>query len=112
MLNKLHIQIVDDTLDGLLMSAEQYDETFTNQFLAEELQKELSDDYPFMVSVEYIDLFLEDEKTFPAVRKLLQNGEINLPVILFNGIPRLYGGVPPLLIKEEVHRIMGAGPIH
>jgi sulfur relay (sulfurtransferase) DsrC/TusE family protein len=112
MINKLHIQIVDDTLDGLLMSAEQYDDSFTNQFIAEKLQRELSSDYPSMVSVEYIDLFMEDEKNFPGVRRMIKSGEMNLPVVLFNGIPKLYGGVLPTMIKKEVEKIMDSGPVH
>lgn len=112
MLNKVHIQIIDDTLDMLLVNAEHFEEFFSNRFIAEELQRELSDNYPTVVSVEYIDLFLEDERNYPVVRRLLKDGEITPPVILFNGIPKLYGGVLPSLIKEEVDRIIGDGPIH
>jgi len=111
MVNKLHIQIVDNTFDAGNPGVGSQD-SFTNKYIADSLQKELSDDYPSMVAVEYVDLYFEDSRRFRAVRHLLDYGEINLPVILFNGVPKLHGTVVPSLIREEVERVLESGPLH
>lgn len=111
MLNRVHVQIVDNTLDNEKIGSGKRD-SFTNQFIADSLKKELSDDYPSMVSVEYIDLSFEDAKKFSAVRYLLDSGDIDLPVILFNGIPRLHGMVVPSIIREEVEKEIESGLLH
>lgn len=111
MMNKLHIQIVDDTLDPERLDSLTRD-SFTNKYIADTLQKELSDDYPSMVAVEYVDLHFEKTRKFAAVRHMLDYGEIDLPVILFNGIPKLHGILMPSLIREEVERVLESGPLH
>jgi glutaredoxin len=62
--------------------------------------------------VEYIDLFLNDEIHFPEIRSLLSQGAITTPVVLINGIPKIHGGIPRMIIKEEVEKLLSSGPLH
>lgn len=112
MLRRVYIQILDNPTEEIIFSTERFDDLATNKVLAEELQKEMSTSYPYVVSVEYIDLFMDDENEFPEIRELLRHGAINTPVILINGVPKIHGGIPYAVIKKEVEKVLSSGPVH
>ena len=112
MLHRVHIQILDNPLEGVILDAEEFDEPIRNKILADELRKEMNYNYPTVVSVEYIDLFMNDEMAFLEIRELLSQGAINAPVVLINGIPKLHGGIPRAVIREEVDKLLSDGPVH
>lgn len=112
MLHRVHIQILDNPTEEIFFSSENLDDSATNKILADELQKEMSHSYPFVVSVEYIDLFTDDENEFPEIRELLRHGAINTPVILINGIPKIHGGIPYSVIRKEIEKVLYSGPVH
>ncbi|RMG01385.1 MAG: hypothetical protein D6726_09615 [Nitrospirae bacterium] len=111
-MNRIYLQIIDNPFEDLVYSETSYDEGATNHALAEELQTSFDIQYPNMVHVEYIDLFLEDESRFPEIREMLSHGLLRLPVILINGNPFLHGGISYQIIMEEVEKILSAGPLH
>jgi hypothetical protein len=112
MLQRVHIQILDNPIEGVMLDAEEFEEPIKNKLLADELRKEMNYSYPSVVAVEYIDLFLNDDLNFSEIRDLLSQGAINTPVILINGIPKIHGGIPSMIIKEEVEKLLSAGPLH
>jgi glutaredoxin len=112
MLQKVHIQILDNPMENVILDAEEFEEPIKNKILAEELRKEMNYSYPTVVSVEYIDLFMEDDTDFPDIKEMLRQGAINTPVILINGVPRIHGGIPRAVIREEVERLLSSGPLH
>lgn len=112
MLQRVRIQILDNPMEGVILDAEEFDEPARNKMLADELRKEMHYYYPTVVSVEYIDLFMNDDMDFPEIRELLSQGAINSPVILINGVPKLHGGIPKSVIRDEVDRLMSEGPLH
>lgn len=112
MLQRVHIQILDNPVEDVIFSRGNLDESTTNKILAEELQRELSHFYPFVVSVEYIDLFMDDGNAFPEIRELLRHGAISTPVVVINGIPRIHGGIPYSVIRKEVEKVLYSGPMH
>lgn len=112
MLQRVYIQILDNPTEDVIFSHDRFDDSVTNKILADELQKEMSNFYPFVVSVEYVDLFMDDENEFPEIRELLRHGAINTPVILINGIPKIHGGIPYTVIKKEVEKVLYSGPVH
>ncbi len=112
MLQKVHIQILDNPLENVILDAEEFEEPIKNKILAEELRKEMNYSYPTVVSVEYIDLFMDDDTGFSDIKEMLRQGAINAPVILINGVPRIHGGIPRAVIREEVERLLSSGPLH
>ncbi len=112
MLRRVYIQILDNPMEEIIFSGEKMEEAATNKILADELREELSYSYPYVVSVEYIDLFMDDERAFPEIRELLRHGAINTPVILINGVPKIYGGIPYSVIKKEVEKVLSSGLVH
>lgn len=112
MLQKVHIQILDNPLENAILDAEEFEEPIKNKILAEELRKEMNYSYPTVVSVEYIDLFMDDDTGFSDIKEMLRQGAINAPVILINGVPRIHGGIPRAVIREEVERLLSSGPLH
>ena len=110
MLQRVHIQILDNPMEDIIASNERFDNYSTNKVLAEELQKEMSFSYPYVVSVEYVDLFTDDESDFPEIRELLRHGAINTPVVLINGVPKIHGGIPYAVIKTEIEKVLSSGP--
>ncbi len=112
MLRRVYIQILDNPTEDVIFSSEKFEESATNKVLADELQKEMSYSYPYVVSVEYIDLFMDDEREFPEIRELLRHGAINTPVILINGVPKIHGGIPYAVIRKEVEKVLSSGPMH
>ncbi len=112
MLQRIHIQILDNPFEDLNFSESYYDEGVNNQAFAEELQAALDYQYPNLVLVEYIDLFLEDESRFTEVRELVSHGLLSLPVVLINGTPFIYGAISYRAVLEEVERLLSTGPVH
>ncbi|MEK6672233.1 MAG: hypothetical protein AABY42_02000 [Nitrospirota bacterium] len=112
MLQKVRIQILDNPLEEVMLNAEEFDEPIKNKLLADELRKEMNHYYPTVVSVEYVDLFMNDEIDFPEIRELIKQGAVNPPIIMINGIPKIHGGIPRAIIKDEVERLIYKGPVH
>lgn len=112
MLQRVHIQILDNPVENVFFSAEDAIESTTNKILTDELQREMNHFYPFVVSVEYVDLFTDDEKGFPEIRELMRHGAISSPVVLINGVPKIHGGIPYSIIKKEVEKVLSSGPVH
>jgi hypothetical protein len=112
MLQRVYIQILDNPLEDVILDAEEFEEPIRNKLLADELRKEMNYYYPTVVSVEYIDLFMGNDMNFPEIRELLRQGAINAPVILINGIPKIHGGIPRAVIREEVDKLISEGPVH
>ncbi|MDI6890003.1 MAG: hypothetical protein QMC83_03550 [Thermodesulfovibrionales bacterium] len=112
MLQRVHVQILDSSLEDILFNGEEFEPSITNRVLAEELKKELNYFYPSLVFVEYIDLFMEREEEFEKIRELLWSGAINTPIVLINGVIKIHGGIPPLVIKKEVEKLLSSGPVH
>jgi hypothetical protein len=112
MLQRVYIQILDNPLEDVILDAEEFEEPIKNKLLADELRKEMNYSYPTVVSVEYIDLFMGNDMDFPEIRELLRQGAINAPVILINGIPKIHGGIPRAVIREEVDKLISEGPVH
>ncbi len=112
MLQRVRIQILDNPMEDVILDAEEFEEPVRNKILADELRKEMNYYYPTVVSVEYIDLFMGDDMDFPEIRELLRQGAINAPVVLINGVPKIHGGIPTSVIREEVDKLMYEGPVH
>ncbi|MCE5195184.1 MAG: thioredoxin family protein [Nitrospiraceae bacterium] len=112
MLQRVYIQILDNPMEDVMLSADRFDASMTNKLLAEKLQNEMGKTYPFMVSVEYVDLFTDEDDDFGDVRELLRHGAITTPVVVINGVPRIYGGIPSSVIKKEVENILSSGLVH
>ncbi|MBM4128639.1 MAG: thioredoxin family protein [Nitrospira sp.] len=109
MLQRVYIQILDNPTEGILFSK---GDSFNNKMVTEELKEELNNLYPSVAYVEYIDLFMDEQGEFDEIRELLSVGAIDTPVVLINGVLRLYGGISPSLIKKEVEKLLTSGPIH
>ncbi|MBE0426483.1 MAG: hypothetical protein IBX72_07525 [Nitrospirae bacterium] len=112
MLQRIHIQILDNPTESLLFENYSSEITGTNKILTEELSNEMNYFYPSVVFVEYVDLFMDDEDEFDDIRELLRLGAVNTPVVLINGVLRIHGGIPPSIIRKEVEKLLSAGPIH
>ncbi len=112
MLQRVHIQILDNPVENVFFSGEDAADSTTNKILTDELQREMNHVYPFMVSVEYVDLFTDDERGFTEIRELMRHGAINSPVVVINGVPKLHGGIPYGVIKKEVEKVLSSGPVH
>ncbi|HWR58456.1 MAG TPA: hypothetical protein VN328_06180 [Thermodesulfovibrionales bacterium] len=112
MLQRVRIQILDNPMEEVMLNEEEFEEPIRNRILADELRKEMNYYYPTIVSVEYVDLFMGDDFDFPEIRELLRQGAINAPVILINGVPKIHGGIPHSVIRDEVDKLMYEGPVH
>lgn len=112
MMNRIHIQVLDNPVHHALIDAEEFGDSLHNKDIVDELKHDLTFFYPSVVSVEYIDLFVDDERRFPEVRELLMQGALKAPVVLINGVPRIHGGIPSSVIKEEVEKMISSGPTH
>lgn len=111
MLQRVRIQILDNSMEGVIFDAEEFEKPLKNKTITDELRHEMVSYYPTVVSVEYIDLFLS-EAGFPEIRDLLSRGAISTPVVLINGIPKIHGGIPRTVIREEVEKLLSSGPVH
>ena len=113
MIQRVHVQILDDSVNDLILDDKEFQQPASNKLLANQLKKELHSSYPSMVSVEYIDLFMhEDDAYFHDITELLKQGALHAPVILINGVLKIHGGIPPSVIKKEVEKLLFSGPVH
>lgn len=112
MLQRVHIQILDNPLEELVFEGGEFEYSLTNRELAEELREEMNYFYPSIVYVEYIDLFMDNEEEFDDIRRLLKMGLINTPVVLINGVLRIQGGIPSSIIRKEIESLLSSGPVH
>jgi hypothetical protein len=111
MLQRVHIQILDNPMEGILFE-DASEVVGTNKVLTEELSKEMNYFYPSVVYVEYIDLFMDGEEEFDDIRELLRLGAVTTPVVLINGALKIHGGIPASVIKREVEKLLSSGPVH
>ncbi len=112
MLRRVHIQILDNPLEDILLNGDGLEFSATNRQLTEELQNEMNYFYPSVVYVEYKDLFMDGEGGFEEIRELLRVGVINTPVVLINGVLKMQGSIPTSVIKQEVEYLLSSGPVH
>jgi hypothetical protein len=112
MLQRIHIQILDNPIESLFFEDYSSEIVGTNKILTEELSQEMNYFYPSIVFVEYIDLFMGDEDEFDDIRELLRLGAVNTPVVLINGVLKIHGGIPSSIIRKEVEKLLSAGPLH
>lgn len=112
MLQRVHIQILDNPTEGILFDDNTSDSTGTNKVLTDELSKEMNYFYPSVVYVEYVDLFMDGEEEFEDIKELLRLGALNTPVVLINGVLKIHGGIPASVIKREVEKVLSSGPVH
>jgi len=112
MLQRVHIQILDNPTEIVLFDDNTSESTGTNRVLTDELSKEMNYFFPSVVYVEYIDLFMDGEEEFEDIKELLRLGALNTPVVLINGILKIHGGIPASVIKREVEKLLSSGPIH
>jgi hypothetical protein len=111
MLQRVHIQILDNPMEGILFE-DASEVAGTNKVLTEDLSKEMNYFYPSVVYVEYIDLFMDGEEEFDDIRELLRLGAVTTPVVLINGVLKIHGGIPASVIKREVEKLLSSGPVH
>jgi hypothetical protein len=112
MLQRVHIQILDNPTEGILFDDNTEEISGTNRVLTDELTRELKNFYPSVVFVEYIDLFMDGEEEFDDIKELLRVGALNTPVVLINGVLKIHGGIPATVIKREVDKLLSEGPVH
>jgi hypothetical protein len=112
MLQRVHIQILDNPTEGVLFDDNTTEISGTNKILTEELSNEMNYFYPSVVYVEYIDLFMDGEEEFDDIKELLQLGALNAPVVLINGVLKVHGGIPATVIRREVDRLLSEGLVH
>jgi hypothetical protein len=112
MLQRVHIQILDNPTEGVLFDDNTTEISGTNKILTEELSNEMNYFYPSVVYVEYVDLFMDGEEEFDDIKELLQLGALNTPVVLINGVLKVHGGIPASVIRREVDKLLSEGLIH
>ena len=112
MLQRVHIQILDNPTEGILFDDNTPDVAGTNKVLSDELSSEMNYFYPSVVFVEYVDLFMDGEEEFDDIKELLRVGALNTPVVLINGVLKIHGGIPATVIRREVEKLLSSGPIH
>ena len=112
MLQRVHVQILDNPIEHILIDGAEFESPLTNRTLAENLRKEMNYFYPSVVFVEYVDLFMDGEEDFDDIRELLSLGAITTPVVLINGVLKIHGGISTTVIKKEVERLISSGPVH
>jgi hypothetical protein len=112
MLQRVHIQILDNPTESILFDDNSTDDLGTNKVLSNELSQEMNYFYPSVVFVEYIDLFMEGEEEFDDIKELLRLGALNPPIVLINGVLKVHGGIPASVIMREVEKLLSSGPAH
>ncbi len=112
MLQRVHIQILDNPLEEILLNGEELESSMTNRQLTEDLKNEMNYFYPSVVFVEYKDLFMDGEGEFEEIRELLRLGLINTPLVLINGVLKMQGSIPTAVIKQEIEMLLSSGPVH
>ena len=112
MLQRVHIQILDNPMEEILFDGEELESSVSNRQLTEELKNELNYFYPSVVCIEYKDLFMDGEGDFEEIRELLRLGVITTPVVLINGMLKVQGSIPASVIKQEVEKLLSSGLSH
>jgi hypothetical protein len=112
MLQRVHIQVLDNPTEGVLFDDNTTESSGTNKILTEELSDEMNYFYPSVVYVEYIDLFMDGEEEFDDIRELLRLGALHTPVVLINGMLKVHGGIPATVIRREVDKLLSEGITH
>jgi hypothetical protein len=112
LLQRVHIQILDNPTESVLFDDNSTDDSGTNKVLTNELSQEINYFYPSVVFVEYIDLFMEGEEEFDDIKELLRLGALNPPIVLINGVLKVHGGIPASVIMREVEKLLSSGPAH
>jgi hypothetical protein len=112
LLQRVHIQILDNPTESVLFDDNSTDDSGTNKVLTNELSQEINYFYPSVVFVEYIDLFMEGEEEFDDIKELLRLGALNPPIVLINGVLKVHGGIPASVIMREVEKLLSSGPSH
>lgn len=112
MLQRIHIQILDNPIEDILFEENASKVVVTNKILTQEFTKEMNYFYPSVVCVEYVDLFMDGEEEFDDIRELLRMGAVNTPVVLINGVLKVHGGIPSSVIKREVEKLLSSGLVH
>jgi hypothetical protein len=112
MLQRVHIQILDNPTEGVLFDDNTSEISGTNKILTDELSNEMNYFYPSVVYVEYVDLFMDGEEEFDDIKELLQLGALNTPVVLINGVLKVHGGIPATVIRREVDKLLSEGLVH
>jgi hypothetical protein len=112
MLQRVHIQVLDNPTEGVLFDDNTTESSGTNKILTEELSDEMNYFYPSVVYVEYIDLFMDGEEEFDDIRELLRLGALHTPVVLINGMLKVHGGIPATVIRREVDKLLSEGLTH
>lgn len=112
MLRRVHIQILDNPIEEILLSGEEVESSRSNRQLTEELKSEMNYFYSSAVYVEYKDLFMDGDGNFEEIRELLRLGILNTPIVLINGVLKIQGSIPATVIKQEVEMLLSSGPVH
>lgn len=113
MIQRVHVQILDNSIQDGFPTDKELQRPVINKFLADELKNDLHLSYPSMVSVEYIDLFMHGEdEYFNDISELIRQGAVHAPVVLINGMLKIHGGISPNAIKREVEKLLFSGPVH
>jgi len=69
-----------------------------------DLGRRLARYYGDSVSVEYIDVFSVRMEDLPWVQRAIDRLSIPLPIVAFNGEPRIAGGLPIEKISTELEK--------
>lgn len=79
---------------------------------AADLEQRLAGYYGNQVSVEYIDVFSPRIKEFPLAERAVFGMGVSLPVVAFDGQPRIAGGLSIEMISLELEKrgITGGQP--
>jgi len=71
---------------------------------AADLGQTLARCYGNGVTVEYVDAFSLRMGEFPSVQRLIDRGNVPLPIIAFDGQAKIAGGIPVEMITEELEK--------
>ena len=71
---------------------------------AADLGQRLARYYGDDVAVQYVDVFSRRMGEFPSVLRVVNRGNVPLPVIAFNGEAKFAGGISVEMISEELEK--------
>lgn len=71
---------------------------------AADLGRRLARYYGDSVRVEYVDVLSSRLDEFPVARRLVYLNNVSLPIIAFDGQPRIVGGISIAMISEELEK--------
>jgi len=74
---------------------------------AKDLKTYLKGKFGDVVKLIYVDVASDEMKDYPDIPSVLSN--IRLPLIVLNGEPRFYGGIPADMIENAVREILSGG---